>query len=71
MKTINLSPEIESKLTNLSQQMGKTEDKLIEEALINYLEDLEDIQDAQERLANPPSRYLTLEEVEKELGLAD
>ena len=71
MKTINLSPEIESKLTNISQQMGKTEDKLIEEALINYLEDLEDIKDAEERLASPPNHYLTLEEVEKELGLAD
>ena len=71
MKTINLSSEIESKLTNLSQQMGKTEDKLIEEALISYLEDLEDIKDAEERLENPPSLYLTLEEVEKELGLAD
>ena len=71
MKTINLSPEIELKLTNLSVEMGKTEDKLIEEALISYLEDLEDIKDAEERLENPPSRYLTLEEVEKELGLAD
>lgn len=31
----------------------------------------EDIKDAQERLLNPPDRYLTLEEVEKELDLED
>ena len=38
---------------------------------MNYLEEFEDIKDAQERLSNRPNRYLSLEEVEKELGLAD
>ena len=71
MKTINLSPEIASRLSLISQQIGKREDKLVEEAIINYLEELEDIQDAQERLSNPPSRYFSLEEVEQELGLVD
>ncbi len=36
-----------------------------------YLEDLENIQEAQNRLGNPPERYLTLEEVEQELGLTN
>ena len=44
---------------------------MILEAIINYLEELEDIKDVQERLSNPPAHYLFLEEVEKELGLAD
>ena len=69
--TINLSNGIYSRLMAISQQIGRTETELIEEAIINYLEDLEDIQSAQNRLVNPPERYLTLEEVEQELGLAN
>jgi RHH-type rel operon transcriptional repressor/antitoxin RelB len=71
IKNVNLSPEIESRLSVISQQIGLGEDELILEAIINYLEDFEDIKDAQERLSNPPEHYLSLEEVEKELGLAD
>jgi len=70
-KTINLSNGIHSRLMTISQQIGRTETELIEEAILNYLEDLEDIQEAQNRLGNPPERYLTLEEVEQELGLAN
>ena len=69
--TINLSNGIHSRLMTISQQIGRTETELIEEAILNYLEDLEDIQEAQNRLMNPPERYLTLEEVEQELGLAN
>ncbi|MEA5536753.1 CopG family transcriptional regulator [Crocosphaera sp. XPORK-15E] len=69
MKNINLSPEIESRLSIISQKIGLGEDELIVEAIINYSEDFEDIKDAQERLLNPPDHYLSLEEVEKELSL--
>jgi len=69
--TINLSNGIHSRLMTISQQIGRTENELIEEAILNYLEDLEDIQEAQNRLGNPPERYLTLEEVEQKLGLAN
>lgn len=71
IQNVHLSPEIESKLSVISQQVGLGKNELIVEAIMNYLEDFEDIKDAQERLSNPPSRYLSLEEVEKELGLAD
>jgi RHH-type rel operon transcriptional repressor/antitoxin RelB len=70
-KTLNLSLEIEAQLSQVSQQTGLKEDELILEAILSYLEDFADIKEAQERLINPPDRYLTLEEVEKELGLAD
>ena len=53
------------------RKVGLGEDELITEAIMNYLEDFEDIQEAQVRLSTPPDRYLSLEEVEKELGLAD
>lgn len=68
---INLSNGIHSRLMAISQQIGRTESELIEEAILNYLEDLEDIQETQNRLGNSPERYLTLEEVEQELGLAN
>ena len=68
---INLSNGIHSRLMAISQQIGRTESELIEEAILNYLEDLEDLQEAQNRLGNSPERYLTLEEVEQELGLAN
>jgi predicted DNA-binding protein len=71
IKNINLSPEIESRISVISQRIGLGEDELILEAIINYLEDFEDLKNAQERLSKPPDRYLSLEEVEKELGLAD
>ena len=71
IKKIRLSPEIESRLVVVSQQIGLKEDEIIAEAIINYLEDFEDIKDVQERLSNRPDHYLSLEEVEKELGLAD
>jgi predicted DNA-binding protein len=71
MKSVYLSSEIESRLSTISQKMGITESKLIEKAIIDYLENLEDLQDARERLSDLPNCYLSLEEVEKELGLVD
>jgi RHH-type rel operon transcriptional repressor/antitoxin RelB len=70
-KTINLAENIEERLLAICQQIGREEEELIEEAILNYLEDLEDSRDAQERLANRPERYFTLAEVEQELGLAN
>jgi predicted DNA-binding protein len=63
MQHVHLSPEIESRLSAISQEVGLGKDELIVEAIINYLEDFEDIKDAQVRLSNPPDRYLSLEEV--------
>ncbi len=71
VKTLNLSPEIEAQLSQISKQMGLKEDELILEAILHYLEDFEDKKDAEERLLNPPDSYLSLEEVERELDLAD
>jgi len=67
---LTLSPQLENRLSILAQELGKQEAELIEEALINYLEDLEDIKDAEYRLDNPES-YITLDEWEKSLELED
>ena len=71
MKPLTLSPDIEGRLLALSQQLGRPETELIQEAVLSFLEEFEDIQDAQQRLQHPPERYLTLKEVEQKLGLAD
>jgi RHH-type rel operon transcriptional repressor/antitoxin RelB len=67
---LSLSPQLENRLSILAQELGKKENELIEEALISYLEDLEDIKDAEYRLSNPDS-YLTIDELEKSLELED
>lgn len=67
---LSLSPQLENRLSILAQELGKQETELIEEALINYMEDLEDIRDAEYRLDNPES-YVTLDELEKSLDLED
>ena len=71
IKAINLTESIQERLLAICQQMGCQENELIEEAVLNYLEDFEDIQDANDRLSNRPENYLTLAEVEQELGLAN
>lgn len=68
MLTVNLPPNIESRYQVLAMELGKKQDDLLQEAIISYLEDLEDIRDAEYRLNNPQS-YLTIDELEKSLEL--
>lgn len=70
MVTLSLSSQIENRLSILAHELGKKEEELLQDAIINYLEDLEDIRDAEYRLDNPES-YLTLDELEKSLDLED
>jgi predicted DNA-binding protein len=71
MTIVELSTGIENRLLAVSQALGRDKSELIEEAVLNFLEDFEDSQDAQFRLDNLPEQYLTLQAVEQELGLAD
>ncbi|AFZ47295.1 CopG domain protein DNA-binding domain protein [Cyanobacterium stanieri PCC 7202] len=66
MITVDLSPNIENRYKVLAVALGKKEDDLLQEAIISYLEDLEDIRDAENRLSNPES-YITLDELEQSL----
>ncbi len=68
MINFSLSPQTENRLSLVAHQLGKQEHELIEEAVINYLEELEDIKEAEYRLNNADS-YLTLEQLEKNLDL--
>ena len=71
MVTLSLSPNIENRLSILAHELGKKEDELLQDAIISYLEDLEDIRDAEIRLSDSLNSYLTMEEMEKRLGLGN
>jgi RHH-type transcriptional regulator, rel operon repressor / antitoxin RelB len=69
MLAIRLSPDIEKRLEELSRKTGRTKTYYAREAIVEYLDDLEDYYLAMNRLRSPGKRW-TMDEVEKELGLA-
>ncbi len=74
MLAIRLPEEIESRLEALAKATGRTKTFYAREAIIEHIEDLEDIYLAGqvlERVRRGEEPTYTLEEVERELGLAD
>ncbi|MGH8306724.1 MAG: type II toxin-antitoxin system RelB family antitoxin [Gammaproteobacteria bacterium] len=70
MLAIRLTPDIEKRLDALAKKTGRSKTYYAREAIQEYLEDLEDYYLAEARTEkNLPG--LSLEEVEKRLGLAD
>lgn len=71
--SVRLPEEIESRLDALARNTGRSKAFYIREALLEYLDDLEDIYLAQavlERVRKGEERTYTLDEVERELDLA-
>lgn len=65
---VRLPVELEQSLVYCAEELHKTKSELIQEALANYLEDLQDYISAKKVLArNEPT--FSLDEVERELGL--
>jgi RHH-type rel operon transcriptional repressor/antitoxin RelB len=74
MLAIRLSPDIEERLEKLSKKTGRTKTYYARAAIIEYLDDLEDVYLAEavlERIQRGEERTYTLDEVGKRLGLAD
>ncbi|HEY0306986.1 MAG TPA: TraY domain-containing protein [Acidobacteriaceae bacterium] len=74
MIAVRLSAEIETRLDKLARRTGRTKTFYVREAIINQLDDLEDIYLAEHSLANiesGKSRTTALTEVLKRHGLAD
>ncbi len=74
MLAIRLPEEIESRLDHLAQVTGRSKSFYVREAILEHLDDLEDVYLAEQRLIDVRtgrSRTYTLEEVERDLGLAD
>jgi RHH-type rel operon transcriptional repressor/antitoxin RelB len=74
MLAIRLPAEIEDRLSALAITTGRTKTFYAREAIVNYLDDLEDIYLAEKSLLairSGKSKTYTLDEVERSLGLAD
>lgn len=68
MLAIRLDPEIESRLEKLAKKTGRTKTFYAREAILEHLDDLEDIYLASQRLAERAKTY-SADEVKHELGL--
>ncbi|HID03305.1 MAG TPA: ribbon-helix-helix protein, CopG family [Desulfobacterales bacterium] len=74
MLAIRLPEEIEKRLTRLAEQTGRTKTYYAREAILRYLEDLEDVYLAEKRLEDlrtGRSSTSSIDEVRKRLGLAN
>jgi len=72
--SIELPEDIEERLQELAQRTGRSEASYVLEAVVEHLGDLEDIYIAEQRLADirsGRSMTITLDELERNLGLAD
>jgi len=67
--TVRLDEKSYLRLQKLASKNRRTKSSFIKEMLEIFLEDFEDAYSALERLNKKNSKYLTTEEVEKELGL--
>jgi predicted DNA-binding protein len=65
---VQIPAEIESKFHEVAQRTGESADSLVREALLTYLEDMEDAAVAKEYLLHPEDTF-SLDEMKKNLGL--
>ena len=74
MLAIRLPPEVENRLDRLAKKTGRTKTFYARLAIVEYLDDMEDLHLAEKRyaaiLANK-SQTMSLEDAERLLGLAD
>jgi RHH-type rel operon transcriptional repressor/antitoxin RelB len=71
---VRLPADVEKRLDALAKATGRSKSFYVREAILEYLEDLEDIYLAEEvlvRVRRGEERTYPIEEVEKRLGLAD
>jgi RHH-type transcriptional regulator, rel operon repressor / antitoxin RelB len=70
MLAIRLPEAIEKRLADLSAETGRTKTALAREAILEHIDDLEDFYLAESR-ARLNRKAISLDEVERELGLGD
>jgi RHH-type rel operon transcriptional repressor/antitoxin RelB len=74
MLAIRLPEEIEKRLDALAKETGRTKSFYVREAILEHLDDLEDIYIAEKRLADIRAgrvKTIPLEEVMKEYDMVD
>jgi len=70
MLSLRLSTEIEERLAKLADSTGRTKSFYAKEAILRYLDEMEDTYIALSRLEQPGKR-VSMDAVERELGLDD
>lgn len=74
MLSVRLPEELEQRLEALAKATGRSKTYYVRQALIEKLEDMEDLYMAEavmERIASGEEKTTPLADVERELGLAD
>lgn len=74
MLALRLPVEMEARLSALAQATGRTKAFYAREAILEHMDDIEDLYLAESRLIDiraGRSKTYTLDEVERRLGLAD
>jgi RHH-type rel operon transcriptional repressor/antitoxin RelB len=72
MLAIRLPDEIEKRLEKLAKKTGRTKSYYVRQAILEYLEDMEDYYLAEERLKSfNEAKTIPLEEIMKRYGLED
>jgi RHH-type rel operon transcriptional repressor/antitoxin RelB len=72
MLAIRLPEEIEKRLEELAKKTGRTKSYYVRQAILEYLEDMEDYYLAEERLKSfNEANTIPLEEIMKRYGLED
>jgi RHH-type transcriptional regulator, rel operon repressor / antitoxin RelB len=67
---IRLPEDIESRLANVALESGRTKTTLAREAILEYIDDLEDYYLAEAR-SRKNRKAIPMKEVERQLGLVD
>ena len=70
MLAVRLPEEIENRIALLARSTGRTKSFYVREAVVEYLDDLEDYYLAESR-RNTPLPAISLDQIERDLGLAD
>lgn len=68
MIAVRLPEDIEQRLADLAARTGRTKTFYVREALLEYLDEMEERYIAIDRLENPAKRW-TLEELERDLDV--
>ncbi|WP_321277464.1 ribbon-helix-helix domain-containing protein [Thiomicrorhabdus indica] len=69
MLSVRLDAETEQFLNNLASETQRSKSFFVKEALKNYMEDMQDFRDAQQRTTAENRNLISLEELEKALEL--
>ena len=69
MLSVRLEDSMELKLENLAKATQRPKSFFVKEALKNYLDDMADFYDAQKRSSSEDRNLISLEELEKSLGI--